>query len=215
MFAFLLIACSASPTDSVSFDVEIDSASEGEIEVTYVEPECYEFALENGGTACYNTRPYFTMNNGFLVAVEDAAVLVWTMNVRAAEEGWVEVNDLNLSLSFSDKSGSGWTSEVMDRLNYTDQNGDEHGIEVMNSNPAGKSLAIGEVVGSQGDLAVPRVYPDKSAMLTFTLDVDGLNLCDGDTVELGTLDYQTWSANDADSTATAFGAMLGTTFYFP
>ncbi|MEK7632459.1 MAG: hypothetical protein AAB473_01560 [Patescibacteria group bacterium] len=215
MLAALLLACSSNLADSVSSDIEIDSASESEIEVTYVEPECYELDLENGGTACYGTRPYFTMNNGFMVAVEEAAVVVWTMNVRAAAEGWVEINNLNLALSFADMSGSGWTDEVMDRLSYTDQNGDEHGIGVMNSNPSGKSLVIGEAVGSQGNLAVPRVGPAESAMLTFTLDVDGLDLCDGDTVGLGTLNYQTWSGNDASSMTTAFGAMTGTTFYFP
>lgn len=200
------------PEDQDSGDVA-DTAEEVVGDSGSTDSECY--TLEGlTGSNCYATRPYIEIDMELAVGVYDSEFVSWDITVEAAPEGWVGINDLGAWLSFYDASGTGWTSELIDRLAYTDESDSEHAIGVVNSNGGGKSVVVGEVVGAEGGWAVGPVDAADTVVVTFTLDIQDLDVGNGDWVQLDLNTYQTWSSDEATAVESQFGDMIGTRFLF-
>lgn len=178
------------------------------------DPPCY--ALEGHiGTGCYATRPYLAIDMQLAVPVYGSDSVSWDVEVEAAPEGWVGINNLGGWLSFNDASGSGWTSDVMDRLTYEDQFGDRHYVGVEYSNLGGKSIAVGEIVSAQGDWAVGSVDASDTVIVTFSLNIEGLEVGDGDWIQLDLNKYQNWSSDETSSLESqVVDGEIGTRFLF-
>lgn len=166
------------------------------------------------GTGCYETRPYFVIDMETAVQVSQSDFVAWDVGIRAAPEGWIAINDLGAWISFRDASRTGWTEDILDHLSYVDQYGEEHAIGVLNSSPDGKSVAVGEIVGAEGDWVVPMVDAGETVTVTFTLDISGLAVGKGDWVELDLNSYQRWSSDQVTSIESQFGDAVGTRFLF-
>ena len=222
MFFLLLVACApanfSKPADSSNGNfadtAEADTANDDTGSPQLM--PCYQVSLEGGHFGCYETMPYISIDSETMVPViGDEGSVAWDITVSAAPEGWVIINDLYLSLVFDDRSGSGWIDHVMDHITFTDQNDREHGIGVENSNPAVKSLAIGEVVGSAGDVAVPTVDAGDDQIVTVAIDITDLDLSNDDTIGLNLGSYQTWSYEGGGPITSQFNSTDGTVFLFP
>lgn len=221
-FSLALLACTA---PGASLDSKVSPDDTGVVEDTAEDIGTTDTAVADdspcypleghSGTGCYTTRPYIQNTFELAVPVYGGSSVSWDVTVEAAPEGWIGLNNLAGWLSFNDASGSGWTSEVMDgRLTYEDQYGDRHYIGVENSNPGGKSIVVGELVSAQGDWAVGSVDAGDTVVVTFSLNLEGLDVGSGDWIELDLNSYQEWSSAETSSTSSQFGAMPGTKFLF-
>ena len=205
------------PEDRADTSDTADTAAEdigGDVDTADTDAPCYPLESTSGYTGCYTTRPYIEIDMELAMPVYESSVVIWDVEVEAAPEGWVGLNNLGAWLSFHDASGSGWTSDVMDNLTYTDQFGDQHHIDVFNSNPGGKSIEVGEIVSAQGDWAVGLVDAGDTVTVTFTLNIEDLNVANGDWIRLSLNSYQDWSSAETSSTSSQFGDMVGTKFLF-
>lgn len=229
MFAFLyIIACHGINADSGIIEI-IDP--DGPVSPSHqdpttflavdtaVEESCnYELQVYQSNAWCFETRPYFFIQNETAVNADGSATISWQILVSAALEGPITVNTMRFWLSYQDQSGSGWTDpDIEDRLTFIDQNGETHGVHVVYGNSGGRSLTVGEEVSAQGDVAVPSVAAGEMVTIILVLNVDGMALSDGDEIRLDLTEYQTWSTAPSEYSAgvtTEFARQEGTTFMF-
>ncbi len=219
---FLLIACSTPKPTTIPIEpsrgwiaiADTGFDSTGSDTATDTDSECY--VLEGRTkleTDCYTTRPYIEIRCELAVGVYDSNSVIWDVTVEAAPEGWVGVNTLGTWLSIQDSSGTGWTEGLIDRLSYLDQNGDSHAISVVNSNTSGMSVVVGSVETEEG-WAVDSVEAGHAVTVRFVLDIQGLDVHNGDWVQLDLNEYQTWSSDEVTSVESRFESQLGTRFLF-
>jgi hypothetical protein len=224
MFVLILslVACTdifpSAPVDLVDGAVTEDTSIEEAAEILEVEDHCYELELSSGGVGCYTTRPYFSITNDGDVRVdEETAEVSWTFTVTAAPEGSVILNTGRFDLVTDDNSGTGWSTAGYSNPSFVAENGDGKTMVTTNSNPGGRSLAVGEEVGAQGAVAVGTVSAGDTTEVTITFDISELALGAGDWIRLDVSSAQDWSirsSEESNGATSYFGEMQGTTFTF-